>query len=48
MKKDRCEAYGCCLLPGAMIRLGKRHLFRFNHPGEAAKLREQLKGVGGY
>lgn len=31
--------------PGSIIRLGRHHLFRFNHPGEAARLREELSGV---
>ena len=30
---------------GDVIRLGRRHVFRFNHPGEAAKLREQIQCV---
>lgn len=36
----------CCLLcrgPGAVILLGRTNMFRFNHPKEAAKLREKRK-----
>ena len=33
---------------GAIVRLGRNHVFRFNHPREAAKLREELKGVSIY
>ncbi len=33
---------------GAIVRLGRNHVFRFNHPREAAKLREELKGVRFY
>ena len=45
INNDRIHNEVTKLNQGAMIRLGKRHLFRFNHPGEAAMLREQLKGV---
>ena len=30
---------------GAIIRLGRSHLFRFNDPSEAARLREEMKLV---
>ena len=30
---------------GAIVRLGRNHVFRFNHPREAARLREEMKGV---
>jgi len=30
---------------GAIIRLGSSHLFRFNDPGEAARLRQEMKTV---
>lgn len=30
---------------GAIIRLGSSHLFRFNNPGEAARLRQEMKDV---
>ncbi|KAM4607373.1 uncharacterized protein kif16bb isoform 3-T3 [Polymixia lowei] len=33
----------CQLTQGAIIQLGKRTIFRFNHPTEAAKLREKRK-----
>ncbi len=36
------------LLPssaGAIVRLGRNHVFRFNHPREAARLREEMKEV---
>ena len=29
---------------GAVILLGKTNMFRFNHPAQAAKLRQELKG----
>lgn len=32
-------------LTGAVILLGKTNMFRFNHPAEAAKMREELKSV---
>lgn len=31
------------LSPGAVILLGRTNMFRFNHPKEAAKLREKRK-----
>lgn len=30
---------------GAVILLGKTNMFRFNHPGEAAKLRQKYASV---
>lgn len=33
----------CFLRPGAVILLGRTNMFRFNHPKEAAKLREKRK-----
>ena len=33
------------LVSGAIIRLGSSHLFRFNDPGEAARLRQEMKNV---
>jgi len=52
-----CLAEICCLRQlvvviclfqrwiGAIIRLGSSHLFRFNDPGEAARLRQEMKNV---
>jgi kinesin family protein 16B len=34
------------LSQGAVILLGKTNMFRFNHPGEAAKLRQKYASVG--
>lgn len=37
-------AYLCfCMFLGAVILLGRTNMFRFNHPKEAAKLREKRK-----
>jgi hypothetical protein len=33
------------LSQGAVILLGQANMFRFNHPAQAAKLREEYKGV---
>jgi len=33
------------LTTGSIIRLGSSHLFRFNDPGEAARLRQEMKNV---
>jgi len=33
------------LAAGAIIQLGSSHLFRFNNPGEAARLRQEMKDV---
>ncbi|ELU07622.1 hypothetical protein CAPTEDRAFT_180938 [Capitella teleta] len=33
------------LQQGSIIRLGRGHLFRYNHPAEAARLREEMKNV---
>jgi len=38
------SAYEYCII-GAIIRLGSSHLFRFNNPGEAARLRQEMKDV---
>jgi len=35
----------CIYFAGAIIRLGSSHLFRFNDPGEAARLRQEMKNV---
>lgn len=35
-----------CVLVGAVILLGRTNMFRFNHPKEAAKLREKRKVSG--
>ena len=32
-------------LTGAVVLLGKTNMFRFNHPGEAAKLRQKFASV---
>ncbi|XP_047434153.1 kinesin-like protein KIF16B [Mugil cephalus] len=37
-----CDRLLCCR-PGAVILLGRTNMFRFNHPKEAAKLREKRK-----
>ena len=36
------------LTQGAVILLGKTNMFRFNHPQQAQKLREEFKGVRYY
>lgn len=41
-----CSVFTSCRLccgPGAVILLGRTNMFRFNHPKEAAKLREKRK-----
>lgn len=38
-----CNVSVC--ITGSVIRLGRRHLFRFNHPGEVARMKEELKEV---
>lgn len=43
-----CQVFTKCLskyFTGDIIRIGHNHVFRFNHPLEAAKLREQAKLV---
>jgi len=32
-------------MTGAVVLLGKTNMFRFNHPGEAAKLRQKFASV---
>ena len=32
-------------ISGAVILLGKTNMFRFNHPAEAAKMRQDFKGM---
>ncbi|XP_060790168.1 stAR-related lipid transfer protein 9 isoform X2 [Neoarius graeffei] len=47
MINDREVTEPCRLAQGAVITLGRHHKFRFNHPAEAAVLRERRRVVDG-